>query len=159
MKLLSIPVKLFIALCLISFIFYKYFFDVRSYQDMNQKLSSLEQRRSPQKDEFVFKIRSSSTNPSSIKNLFRVPEVRLEQPKKTIQVAPPIPFVCIGFLKTNGGPQFVIEYNGTMHMLHEGDQILDYQLISVIAEKGWYKLIFLYKPFNQTQFLMVSDAT
>ena len=158
MRLFSVLLKLSIPFLFISFIFYKDFFDISSYLEINQKLSSLEEREPHQRLQPTLKARLLNPAAPSTGNLFKVPEIKIELPKKIVQVAPPIPFVCIGFLKTNETPEFVIEYNGTIHMLHEGDQLLDYQLTSVIAEKGWYKLIFLYKPFNQTQFLMVSDA-
>ena len=159
MRLLSVLVKLSIPFLFVCFIFYKNFFGTSPYLEINQQLSSLEERRLHQTHQPILKARLLTLAAPSTGNLFNVPEVKIEPPKKIVQVAPPIPFICIGFLKTNETPEFVIEYNGTIHMLHEGDQLLDYQLTSVIAEKGWYKLIFLYKPFNQTQFLMVSDAT
>ena len=159
MRLLSALIKLSIPFLFVCFIFYKDFFGTTSYLEINQKLSTLEERRLYQTHEPTLKARLLNPAAPSTGNLFKVREVKIEPPKKIVQIVPPIPFVCIGFLKTNETPEFVIEYNGSIYMLHEGGLLLDYQLTSVIAEKGWYKLIFLYKPFNQTQFLMVSDAT
>jgi hypothetical protein len=97
--------------------------------------------------------------PSQV-NLFDAPVVPVQAPRKQVvykappPVAPPLPFKYLGRMQAGAGNGVMLDVQGEVTPIQQGDMLLGQYKVQSITEAGTsLQIQFLYLPLNQIQTL------